>query len=302
MKRYAAYFVTFSKVMAFLMLLLGINLFANNPSYQNERLRIDLLSEVDTIQVGVPFLVAIRIRLQPKWHLYWKNPGETGMPITMKYHLADGVSSSSLLWPAPKRIEWDALGDGSHISMTYGYEDEHYFLTEVTVNKNSTVTENLELKVEMNWLICKEVCIPGEATLTLKLPQGNQPPKLSTNANDIRLAKKNLPQPYSKNAFVEVRVAEPTSSFMRLQLYFKDEALAQKALNSHVSFFPYQKGIYKLTQPVLSQQKINAKDNIIMYELQVPFVNEVHRRVHGILVIEGFQDERNLPNKAIGWT
>lgn len=96
--------------------------------------------------------LAFTFTIDPGWHLYWKNNGDTGMPIMLKLSLPDGGSAGDILWPTPKRHEH------SGGLLDYIYEDEVTLIVPVT-GPVSGVSADIE------FLVCQEACIPGEKSL-----------------------------------------------------------------------------------------------------------------------------------------
>src|SRR5262245_53409862 len=48
--------------------------------------------------------------LKPGWHVYWKNPGDSGLPPTVEWLNGTGsVEFSEFEWPVPKRIKLNVL-------------------------------------------------------------------------------------------------------------------------------------------------------------------------------------------------
>ena len=66
-----------------------------------ENVRSELVSEVAAVKPGEPFWVGLRQTLRPKWHTYWKNPGESGLPTEIVWKLPDGAKADPIVWPAP---------------------------------------------------------------------------------------------------------------------------------------------------------------------------------------------------------
>src|SRR5580704_12124701 len=59
-------------------------------------------------------------KIDPGWHVYWKNAGDAGEPPHMKWTLPEGIAAGPLQFPAPKRLPLGPL-------MDFGYEDEVLF-------------------------------------------------------------------------------------------------------------------------------------------------------------------------------
>jgi thiol:disulfide interchange protein DsbD len=102
--------------------------------------------------------------MDPGWHTYWVNPGESGLSTTVRWNLPPGFSVGALLWPLPeKHIE---SGD----VLTYGYSGETLLLASVTPPDDLQSGTPVVLKADVEWLECESTCIPGSSTVELTLP------------------------------------------------------------------------------------------------------------------------------------
>ena len=124
--------------------------------------QVSIIPEVKNIEPSKPFWVAVRQVIEPGWHTYWKNAGDVGAPITISWSLPEGFQASQIHWPYPQRI---AYGDFTN----FGYHDDVILLTEITPPETLTVSQ-VEIKADVRWLVCKDVCIPEQANLIAELP------------------------------------------------------------------------------------------------------------------------------------
>ena len=109
-------------LLAFLLLLSGLPLRATPSSVDALHLRVELLTSRDKLYRGGPSgYVGLYFKLDPGWHIYWKNAGDAGDPPHLHWSLPDGITAGELEFPAPKRLNLGTLVD-------YGYEDEVLFL------------------------------------------------------------------------------------------------------------------------------------------------------------------------------
>src|SRR5208337_1265104 len=97
------------------MLALAARSNAQLPS--EPHLKVELISEQATSPPGQPLWVGLLFRLEPGWHIYWQNPGDSGEPPKVQWNLPTGFAASSIRWPQPIR-----LGSGSVVD--YGYEGQ----------------------------------------------------------------------------------------------------------------------------------------------------------------------------------
>ncbi len=149
-----------------IVLVLGL-LLASVPALaapvKTDHVESELVSEVDAIQPGKPFWVALKLKLDEHWHTYWKYPGDSGMPTAIEWKLPAGFKAGEIQWEHPIRIEVAGLAG-------YGYEGEVYHLVQITPPATLKPGESVTLSAKGKWLVCKESCIPGSADLTLTLP------------------------------------------------------------------------------------------------------------------------------------
>ncbi|NBB81275.1 MAG: thiol:disulfide interchange protein [Verrucomicrobia bacterium] len=130
---------------------------------QADHTTVELIAEDAAIVPGQSFDVAIRFEMDPHWHIYWKNPGASGLPLEINWDLPEGIEAGEIEWPAPERIPLEGL-------VNYGYEGIVTFIVPMRASESLQVGEEHSLRAELFWLICKEVCLPGEAVVELSLP------------------------------------------------------------------------------------------------------------------------------------
>src|SRR5580658_508968 len=98
-------------------------------------------------------------KIDPGWHVYWKNAGDAGEPPHIKWTLPDGITAGPLQFPAPKRLPLGPL-------MDFGYEDEVLFPFALNVTQSAQAGP-ARLHAKVDWLVCQASCIPGKAELEL---------------------------------------------------------------------------------------------------------------------------------------
>jgi len=103
-------------------------------------------------------LIGIRMDMQKNWHTYWKNPGDSGGPIKVKWSHDYNISISELYWPTPSLIPYEPL-------MTYGYKNFVIFPFEI-INSNN---KNSVIEASIDFLICDDICVPEKAFIKTNL-------------------------------------------------------------------------------------------------------------------------------------
>ena len=127
-------------------------------------LHVQLVVPAQTLEPGQVSQAGLYFKLEPGWHVYWKNAGDSGEPPHIKWTLPAGVTAGALQFPAPSRLPLGPL-------MDFGYENEVLFPFPLKIAPGITGPANLHAKVD--WLVCREVCIPGKAELELSRQVGS---------------------------------------------------------------------------------------------------------------------------------
>ena len=126
--------------------------------------KANFLADVDAVAPGQPFRLGVELTMKEKWHTYWIFSGDAGLPIEVEWQLPAGVVAGPLQWPLPNKFE--EQGE----LVVYGYADEVLLMAEATAPQALAAGDTLHLAAEVSWLVCRELCIPGEASLALALP------------------------------------------------------------------------------------------------------------------------------------
>ena len=146
----------------------------------------ELVAERDALAPGANW-VALRLAPEPGWHTYFREPGDVGLPTTLQWTLPDGFAAGAIQWPEPETF---TLGEET----SYGYSRETLHLVELTVPPVAAGGE-ATLTAQASWLVCKDLCIPGKATLTLTLPVRDAPGAPSQWAGAFAETRSRLSQP-----------------------------------------------------------------------------------------------------------
>lgn len=113
-----------------------------------------------TSKTAAMLRAGIEIKLDPGWHTYWRDPGDSGVPPTFDFSGSDNVKSATVLWPAPQRFPDGAGG------ISIGYVDR--VILPVLVAPQDTARQSL-LHLKLGYAVCGNLCIPAEAKLQLAL-------------------------------------------------------------------------------------------------------------------------------------
>jgi len=150
-------------LLAFLLLFVAAPAFAQSSVVKTDNVRAELVSEASEVKAGEPFWAGLRLTIRPKWHTYWKNPGDSGIATEINWTLPAGAKADPIVWPAPTFFNIGGV-------INYGYHDDVLLLARIT--PPAEASGPLTLNAEANWLVCEDVCIPEEGKFTLSLPVG----------------------------------------------------------------------------------------------------------------------------------
>jgi len=217
---------------------------------QTEHVEAELIAENLSLAAGGDNWLALRIAPEDGWHVYWRNPGDSGLATTLAWTLPAGISAGDLQWPYPHR---SALGD----IVNYGYGKETLLLVPLTVPANWSGGASVNLQAKAKWLVCKDICIPGSADLSLTLPVTS--PGTPQQAD-----------PRWRDAFSSTRAQLPQPAPADWKVQFAthggagegDFSLAVKGAHfsagGAIEFFPYVSDLVKHSAP---QRLANSADH-----------------------------------------
>ncbi|WP_292052878.1 MULTISPECIES: protein-disulfide reductase DsbD family protein [unclassified Brevundimonas] len=118
------------------------------------------------ITPGSTAIVAIRQKIAPGWHTYWRNPGDSGGPTEAVWSLPDGFKADGFVWPRPERKALMGL-------MSYVYSGQVYLPVAIEVPAGLKAGSIQPISAEVLFLVCSdEMCIPVEMTLAADLEVG----------------------------------------------------------------------------------------------------------------------------------
>lgn len=169
---------------AMLALVLGPAFFVPPAHAQMDptRVNVTVTPERNIIQPEENLILLVEQQIEPGWHTYWINPGDSGATPRVRWTLPDGFSVEEPQWPTPHAIPYADL-------MNFGYEGHVQSLQTLTspaVLPDGPVTLNAAVEI----LVCKDICIPEFKTLTLTLNDGSP---LVDNAAMVKAAARHIP-------------------------------------------------------------------------------------------------------------
>ena len=149
--------------------------------------KVELLQEEQTVQPGRPFWVALALHIDDGWHVYWKNPGDIGMPLKVDWQLPAGYQACPLQWPFPEKfITADMVG--------FGYKGDVMLLSLITPPQNLELNKPQQLTAKVRWLVCSSLmCQPGADSAKLTLNIKKKSPSFAMKRPHFSEARSKLP-------------------------------------------------------------------------------------------------------------
>ena len=227
-----------------------------------------LVSENRSIVPGRPFWVAIRLDIDEGWHLNWINPGDAGLAPSVAWNLPDGFEAEELLWPFPRRFLSPELS-------IFGYEKEVILLSRITAPSAFIPGRTVTLRARVEWLACRDVCIPGGADVNLPIEVALGTPEVDPVVSSaLGKARTTLPivvEDWRFNARlsdnkITVEIHPPKGETLEL---------------SGVLLFPVYEGLIAGT----AEQKLTRQEDMYVLDIERPTIRvDTPDRLLGVLV------------------
>jgi thiol:disulfide interchange protein/DsbC/DsbD-like thiol-disulfide interchange protein len=243
------------------------------PSGQAQVVRTDymdteLIAEMTSMQPGQPFWVALRMKMDEHWHTYWRNPGDSGLPTEIEWTLPEGFKAGEIQWPYPQKIVLEMLA-------TYGHEGEIFLMTEITPPATLSIHQQIDIHAYATWLVCDEICLPGESNYTITLPVKNESSEADKKWTD---------------AFAEAREKLPVAiDEWKIAFSLTDSTVLLHATPpvwftgslSEVAFYPFEESLIDYVSP---QQLHHTAEGYLLTMERSIYMPSSPEKVEGVLM------------------
>ncbi len=215
----------------------------------------------------------ILITLKKDWHIYWLNPGDSGMPTSFQIKLPDDIKITEMQWPTPKIFEFEGYA-------SYGYEDKVLFPFSILLPPGKNI-QTLEIIAEIKSLICKDVCKPFNEEVKKVFELNTTyfaPPEIRNLFNNMLYE---LPE---KNELLNIEVIGYSEKI--IMSIISQRINPMKIKSAH--FIPYENGIFKNSLNQLFTIRSDSIELIVEYD---QFNTLTPHSVEGILILEFMTEE-----------
>ena len=251
---------------------------AGNIDYASNS-SVEIYYDVGSSESNQEYLLGVKFKLDPGWHTYWKNPGDSGEKASFEWTLPDGFKIDGPFWPQPEKIPYPPL-------MTFGYNDE--VIVFFKLSSSGRINDDSEISLSTKWLACADVCLPQEAFIKTKI---NENPISNKNALEMNDSfNKNIPKVFKKNI---------SATYINNSLVLSFE-LPDRHVRDDIIFFPDEPGLidYSKDQLIernnnsasLSSFKLDSSNNFVNVSGLLQFLGETSKT--------SYQFETQLPKKS----
>lgn len=238
-----------------------------DSSAKADHLEVQLLVPEGAIIPGQPFHAGLYFKLEPQWHVYWVNAGDSGEPPRIHWQLPDGITAGPMQYPTPKRLPLGPL-------MDYGYEGEVLFPMAMQTTPGLKTGE-AHLSAKVDWLVCREVCLPGKANLDLTRKVESSGASVAAVQPDRQIFDRltgTLPQPLP---------AQDSAVFSSTTTGFKLAILTGSRLSS-AQFFPLDQNILDNPAP---QPAAPAEQGVVLTLKKDQNLATLPDQIRGVVVL-----------------
>jgi len=182
--------------------------------------------------------LGLQYKLKEGWKTYWRSPGDGGFPQNIDWSESSNIKNIEILWPIPQ--EFEILG-----MQSIGYTDEVIFPLKINI---LNLREETQLILDVNYLVCKDICVPGIAHLELIVPSGTG--KITNNFYNIEKSLSSIPlknfdvselqnfsiESYEHNANISILVSATSTKIFKDTEFFLDTELGLPVVVPKINF------------------------------------------------------------------
>jgi DsbC/DsbD-like thiol-disulfide interchange protein len=204
------------------------------------RVKATLISDVETAVAGSTIRVGVLFEIPAGGHIYWHNPGDSGLATGIEWTMEDSLSVGNLEWPAPRQFSIEGLANEAY----FGYTGQVLLFSDITLSKDAALKSTIEIHAKAYWLLCLDdgVCIPEDLELKISIPIVEESRKAYEATLFDQFAEQ-VPEPGGPNEIIWT--VEPTLSVA----FVKSEGLQSTGLpwEPRPRFVPNEGGAWKNT-------------------------------------------------------
>ena len=241
---------------------------AKGPKTNEPHVRAKIIAENTSLTPQAENRLAVVLEHADGWHTYWRMPGDAGLVTEFTFTKPSNIKVTPPRFPLPERIRTGEL-------IGFGYEGTTAFPFTVEVPRQVRFGDRVTISVKVDYLACADVCVPGTANASIRLPLAVVG-KPSGDEAAIKEAESLIPETIATDA-VRAVIDE---NRIRIEV-----APSAGIVEHTLDFFPLEADVLKLaTDPVAS---ITPENRTIQVEAAADFAAEPREKISGVLVADG---------------
>jgi hypothetical protein len=136
---------------------------------------VKLVSDSVVAVPGAVVRVGVLFDIPERSHIYWSNPGDSGLPTDVEWKAGKDIEVGELKWPAPREFRIEGLDNEAY----FGYLNQVLLFSELYVPADAVADDVLNIGAGASWLLCLDdgACIPEDENLTISLAVRKTPRK-----------------------------------------------------------------------------------------------------------------------------
>ena len=137
---------------------------------ENDIIKMRISSATEGVEGLDNIPISLEIVTSSGWKIYWRNPGDSGLPTEITFDGSQNIKNFNIQWPAPFRFSTFGID-------TFGYEGKIILPINLIPE---TINEEINLISQISLLACNEICIPFKQDFELNIPKKAHAPNLNT--------------------------------------------------------------------------------------------------------------------------
>ncbi len=152
--------------------LCALFLFVSNAGAKESfysKTEVTVIPETESVSPASPLQVMVKIEPKNDWHIYWNNPGDTGIPTVVNLQTDFGRV-------VLRRQSSPKYFLQHNIITQYAYDSPAYWLFEIIPDENKKwqVGQHITLALEASWQACRDECLDEKINDEIVLPVSYQ--------------------------------------------------------------------------------------------------------------------------------
>ncbi|MFP6597065.1 MAG: protein-disulfide reductase DsbD domain-containing protein [Candidatus Hydrogenedentota bacterium] len=133
----------------------------------DNRVQTRLISDFETARAGSTIRVGVQFEIPERSHIYWRNPGDSGLATGVEWMVDESVEVGTLRWPAPRQFSIEGLENEAY----FGYMRRALLYSEIKVPDDAVLNASVVIRAKVYWLLCEDdgVCTPEDKELFISI-------------------------------------------------------------------------------------------------------------------------------------